>query len=156
TTRRTAVMLFLILLTAEGPTILLASNARRFQIHTAGNQTMQWGLAFRNRASARHHSLRTSANMPSRPFRPAQTGSAATQLVECTVRVSPALARIVRKIAEREASGVSTIDALLDAVGLQRGELESLRKKLELVSGEAKQWREKAEHEHAQIEHLKG
>ena len=94
--------------------------------------------------------------MPSRPFRPAQTGSAATQLVECTVRVSPALARIVRKIAEREASGVSTIDALLDAVGLQRGELESLRKKLELVSGEAKQWREKAEHEHAQIEHLKG
>jgi len=93
--------------------------------------------------------------MPSKPSRPGQTGSAATQLVECTVRVSPALARIMRKIAEREASGVSAADALLEAVGLQPGELESLRKRLELASGEAKQWREKAERELAQIEHLK-
>src|SRR5947209_160621 len=94
--------------------------------------------------------------MPSKPSRPTQTGSAATQLVECTVRVSPALARIMRKIAEREASGVSAVDALREAVGLQPGELESLRKRLELASDEAKQWREKAEHKLAQIEDLKG
>jgi len=61
----------------------------------------------------------------------------------------------MRKIAEREASGVSAVDALLEAVGLQRGELESLRKRLELAAGEATQWREKAEHELAQIAHLK-
>jgi chromosome segregation ATPase len=95
------------------------------------------------------------AIMPKRPSRRTQTGSAATQLVECSVRVSPALARIMRKVAEQEAHGVSAVDALLEAAGFRLKELESLSKRLELASGEAKYWREKATHVHAQLEHLK-
>ena len=51
----------------------------------------------------------------------------ATSLVECTVRVSPTLARLIRKCAVTEAGGASPHDALLASAGIRAGEVEELR-----------------------------
>jgi rubrerythrin len=91
----------------------------------------------------------------SRPYKPDRYSSSAVALVECTVRVSSTLARLIRKIAEKEASGASTTDALLTTAGIQPGEVATLHKKLEQVSEEAKHWREKAAREHGQLEQSK-
>ena len=91
----------------------------------------------------------------SRPDKPVRYSSSAVALVECSVRVSSTLARLIRKSAEKEASGASATDALLTAAGIQPGEVATLHKKLELVSEEAKQWREKAAREHGQLEESK-
>ena len=91
----------------------------------------------------------------SRPDKPARYSSSAVALVECSVRVSPTLARLIRKSAEKEASGASAVDALLTVAGIQPGETATLHKKLEQVSAEAKQWREKAAREHGQLEQSK-
>ena len=66
-----------------------------------------------------------------RPGKPTRYGISATTLVECSVRVSPTLARLIRKSAEKEASSASPTDALLMAAGIQPGETASLRKALE-------------------------
>jgi chromosome segregation ATPase len=81
-------------------------------------------------------------------------GSAVT-LVECSVKVSSTLARLIRKSAEKEASGTSAPDALLSAAGIQPGEVGALKKKLELVSEEAHRGREKAAREHHQLQQTK-
>ena len=93
--------------------------------------------------------------MTYRPGKPTRYGIAATTLVECSVRVSPTLARLIRKSAEKEASNASPTDALLMAAGIQPGETASLRKALERASDEANQWREKAAREHDQVEKSK-
>jgi hypothetical protein len=87
----------------------------------------------------------------SRPDKPARYSSSAVALVECSVRVSPTLARLIRKSAEKEASGASATDALLTAAGIQPGEVATLHKELEQVSELAEQWREKAAREHGQL-----
>jgi septal ring factor EnvC (AmiA/AmiB activator) len=84
-----------------------------------------------------------------------RSSSSAVALVECSVRVSPNLARLIRKCAEKEASGASATDALSLVAGVQPGELAILHKKLEQVSEEAKQWRDKAAHQHGQLEKAK-
>jgi DNA repair ATPase RecN len=90
-----------------------------------------------------------------RPDKPARYSSSAVELVECSVRVSSTLARLIRKSAQKEASGASATDALLTAAGIRPGEVATLHKKLEQVSEEAKQWREKAAREHGQLEQSK-
>jgi chromosome segregation ATPase len=69
--------------------------------------------------------------------------------------VSPTLARLIRKSAEKEASGASATDALLTAAGIRPGEVATLHKELEQVSEVANQWREKAAREHGQLEQSK-
>jgi hypothetical protein len=69
--------------------------------------------------------------------------------------VSSTLARLIRKSAEKEASGASATDALLTAAGIQPGAVATLHKQLEQASEEAKQWREKAAREHGQLEQSK-
>ena len=51
----------------------------------------------------------------------------AISLVDCTVRVSPTLARSIRKCASTEAGGASAHDALLASAGVRAGEIEALR-----------------------------
>jgi DNA repair exonuclease SbcCD ATPase subunit len=51
----------------------------------------------------------------------------ALSLVECSIRVSPTLARLMRKCAALEAGGTSVHDALLASAGFQAGEIEALR-----------------------------
>jgi hypothetical protein len=87
-----------------------------------------------------------------RSDKPARYSSSTVALVECSVRVSSTLARLIRKSAEKEANGASATDALLWAAGIQPSEVATLHKKLELVSKEAIQWREKAAREHGQLE----
>ena len=57
----------------------------------------------------------------SRPGKPAQSSSSAIALIECSVKVSPTLARLIRKSAEKEMSGASAKDALLTVAGVQPG-----------------------------------
>jgi chromosome segregation ATPase len=69
--------------------------------------------------------------------------------------VSPTLARLIRKIAEKEASGASAADALSTAAGIEPGELATLHKQLQQAGKEATQWREKLAREHSELEQLK-
>ena len=91
----------------------------------------------------------------SRPGKPARSSSSAVALVECSVRVSPTLARLIRKSAEKEVSGTSAKDALLTAAGVQPGEVATLQRELQQASEESRQWREKAAREHGQLEQSK-
>ena len=90
----------------------------------------------------------------SQPGKPAQSSSAIA-LIECSVRVSPTLARLIRKSAEKEMSGASAKDALLTAAGVQPGEVATLQRELQQASEESKRWREKAAREHSQLEQSK-
>ena len=63
--------------------------------------------------------------------------------VECSVRVSPTLARLIRKSAEQEENGASAVDALSAAAGVQPVELAALNTQLQQASKEATQWRDK-------------
>src|SRR5580700_9230882 len=56
-----------------------------------------------------------------------QEPKSATSLVECAVRVSPTLARLMRKCAATEAGGASPHDALLASAGVRVREIEALR-----------------------------
>jgi hypothetical protein len=69
--------------------------------------------------------------------------------------VSPTLARLIRKSAEKEVSGTSAKDALLTAAGVQPGEVATLQRELQRASEESRQWREKAAREHGQLERSK-
>jgi hypothetical protein len=91
----------------------------------------------------------------SRLGKPAQSSSSAVALIECSVRVSPTLARLIRKSAEKEVSGASAKDALLMAAGVQPGEVATLQRELRQASEETKQWREKAARERDQLEQSK-
>ena len=51
----------------------------------------------------------------------------ASALVECSLRASPTLARLMRKCATLEAGGTSAHDALLASAGFRAGEIEALR-----------------------------
>ena len=96
-----------------------------------------------------------TAMTSSRPGKPPRSSSSAVALVECSVRVSPTLARLIRKSAEKEVSGASANDALLTAAGVQPGEVATLQRELQQASEESKQWREKAAREHGQLEQSK-
>jgi chromosome segregation ATPase len=91
----------------------------------------------------------------SRPGKPTRSSSSAIALVECSVRVSPTLARLIRKSAEKEVSGTSAKDALLTAAGVQPGEVATLQRELQQAFEESRQWREKAAREHGQLEQSK-
>ena len=67
----------------------------------------------------------------------------ALSLVECSVRVSPTLARLMRKCATLEAGGASAHDALLASAGFQAGEIEALRIRTRQSEEEFKQARER-------------
>jgi chromosome segregation ATPase len=82
----------------------------------------------------------------------AQSNSSALALTECSVRVSPTLARLIRKSAEKEMGGASAKDALLMAAGVQPGEVATLQRELQRASEESKNWREKAAQERGQRE----
>jgi hypothetical protein len=91
----------------------------------------------------------------SRPGKQAQSSSPAVALIECSVRVSPTLARLIRKSAEKEVSGASAKDALLTAAGVHPGEVAALQRELQLASEETRRWREKAASERGQLEQSK-
>jgi septal ring factor EnvC (AmiA/AmiB activator) len=67
----------------------------------------------------------------------------ALSLVECSVRVSATLARLMRKCATLEASGTSAQGALLASAGFQAGEIEALRTHAKQSEEELKQARER-------------
>jgi DNA repair exonuclease SbcCD ATPase subunit len=66
----------------------------------------------------------------------------ATSLVECAVRVSPTLARLIRKCAVTEAGGASPHDALLASAGIRAGEVEELRDQAKQLAQELRQAQE--------------
>ena len=71
-----------------------------------------------------------------------QEPKSATSLVECAVRVSPTLARLIRKCAVTEAGGASPHDALLASAGIRAGEVEELRDQAKHLAQELTQAQE--------------
>src|SRR5271163_2651523 len=71
-----------------------------------------------------------------------QEPKSATSLVECAVRVSPTLARLIRKCAVTEAGGASPHDALLASAGIRGGEVEELRDQAKHLAQELRQAQE--------------
>jgi hypothetical protein len=79
-----------------------------------------------------------------RRIKPTQTHlDPALSLVECSVRASPTLARLMRKCATLEAGGTSAHDALLASAGFQAGEIEALRTRAKQSEEELKQAQER-------------
>src|SRR6202011_5867932 len=75
---------------------------------------------------------------------PPQTNfNPALSLVECSIRVSPTLARLMRKCATLETGGSSAHDTLLASAGFQAGEIEALRTRAKQSEEELKQARER-------------
>jgi predicted RNase H-like nuclease (RuvC/YqgF family) len=73
-----------------------------------------------------------------------QESKSAISLVDCTVRVSPTLARLIRKCAATETGGASAHDALLASAGVRAGEIEALREQDGQCAQELSQAREHA------------
>jgi DNA repair exonuclease SbcCD ATPase subunit len=67
----------------------------------------------------------------------------ASSLVECSVRASPTLARLMRKCATLEAGGTSAHDALLASAGFRAGEIEALRAQTKQLTEELGQAQER-------------
>jgi hypothetical protein len=67
----------------------------------------------------------------------------ALSLVECSVRASPTLARLMRKCATLEAGGTSAHDALLASAGFRVGEIEALRAQAKQSDEELEQAQER-------------
>jgi TolA-binding protein len=67
----------------------------------------------------------------------------ASSLVECNVRASPTLARLMRKCATLEAGGTSAHDALLASAGFGVGEIEALRAQAKQLGEELGQAQER-------------
>jgi hypothetical protein len=67
----------------------------------------------------------------------------ALSFVECSVRVSHTLARLIRKCATLEAGGTSAHDSLLVSAGIQAGEIETLRAQAKQSEEGLKQVRER-------------
>src|SRR5205814_997705 len=81
-----------------------------------------------------------NSRTPGRHARPEP--KSATSLVECSVRVSPTLARLIRKCAVTEAGGASPHDALLASAGIRAGEVEELRDQAKHLAQELRQEQE--------------
>ena len=81
-----------------------------------------------------------------------QEPKSATSLVECAVRVSPTLARLIRKCAVTEAGGASPHDALLASAGIRGGEVEELRDQAKHLAQELRQAQESG----ARLQHTLG
>ena len=77
-------------------------------------------------------------------------------LVDCTVRVSPTLARLIRKCAATEAGGASAHDALLASAGLRAGEIEALRDQKGQCAEELSHAREHATQLQRALDHAQG
>jgi len=73
----------------------------------------------------------------------------ALSLVECSVRASPTLARLMRKCATLEAGGTSAHDALLASAGFRAGEIEALRTQ----SKQSEEELEQAQEREVQLQH---
>jgi hypothetical protein len=67
----------------------------------------------------------------------------ALSFVECSVRVSHTLARLIRKCVTLEADDTSAHDALLVSAGIQAGEVETLRAQAKQSEEGLKQARER-------------
>ena len=80
----------------------------------------------------------------------------AISLVDCTVRVSSTLARLIRKCAAMEAGGASAHDALLASAGVRAGEIEALRDQKGRCSEELSHSREHAAQLQRALDHVKG
>lgn len=85
-----------------------------------------------------------------------QEAKSAISLVECTVRVSATLARLIRKCAATEAEGASAHDALLASAGVRAGELEALRDQKGQCSEELSHAWEHAAQLQRVLDHAKG
>ena len=70
-----------------------------------------------------------------------QEPKSATSLVECAIRVSPTLARLIRKCAVTEAGGASAHDALFASAGIRPSEVKELRDQAERLMEELRQAR---------------
>ena len=77
-------------------------------------------------------------------------------LVDCTVRVSSTLARLIRKSAATEAAGASAHDALLASAGVRSGEIEALRDQKGQCAEELSHAREHAAQLERALDHAKG
>lgn len=75
------------------------------------------------------------------PHRVTRAKPPAITLVECSVKVSPTLARLIRKCAEKEAGGAAPGESLLAAAGVLPDELAELRRNAELASVEIRDLR---------------
>ena len=80
----------------------------------------------------------------------------AISLVDCTVRVSSTLARLIRKCAATEAGGASAHDALLASAGVRAGEIEALRDQKGQCAEELSHAREHATQLQRALDHAKG
>jgi hypothetical protein len=85
-----------------------------------------------------------------------QESKSAISLVDCTVRVSPTLARLIRKCAATEAGGASAHDALLASAGLRAGEIEALRDQKGQCAEELSHAREHATQLQRALDHAQG
>jgi chromosome segregation ATPase len=95
--------------------------------------------------------VRRAADRPSRPAPP----PAAVGLVECAVKVSPSLARRLRKAAELEAAGSSPRDALLAAAGLSGAQLDEQARQVEELGAERDALRQRLADEQSEVERLR-
>ena len=86
---------------------------------------------------------------------PPRSAPAAVGLVECLVRVTPALARRIRKAAELEAAGTATAAALLGAAGVPPGRIEALEAEIERLSGELARSQREAEDRGVAVDRLR-
>ena len=84
-----------------------------------------------------------------------QESKSAISLVDCTVRVSPTLARLIRKCASTEAGGASAHDALLASAGVRAGEIEALRDQKGQCDEELSHAREHAAQLQRALDHAK-
>ena len=84
-----------------------------------------------------------------------QESKSAILLVDCTVRVSPTLARLIRKCAATEAGGASAHDALLASAGVRAGEIEALREQKGHRAQELSQAREHAAQLQRALDHAR-
>ena len=80
----------------------------------------------------------------------------AISLVDCTVRVSPTLARLIRKCEATETGGASAHDALLASAGVRAGEIEALRDQKGHCEKELSRAREHAAHLQRALDHARG
>ena len=85
-----------------------------------------------------------------------QESKSAISLVDCTVRVSSTLARLIRKCAAMEAGGASAHDALLVSAGVRAGEIEALRDQKGQCAEELSDAREHATQLQRALDHAKG
>ena len=84
-----------------------------------------------------------------------QESISAILLVDCTVRVSPTLARLIRKCAATEAGGASAHGALLASAGVRAGEIEALREQKGHRAQELSQAREHAAQLQRALDHAR-